>query len=246
MMQFNLVLTIDNMVIRREIQQHIVSLIFITTLSLLLKKPGNISTLVLTDFSKSLSRFDRSHHCYQETIDVGSFSQPSAVFLTDRRQRVKYKSVYSDWICLTGGVPQVTLVGPVSILINDDLKSSLCDFSRPTVWKYVDDLTIGENRSVGDKSNLQEHMNTLQEWSDLNKLKLNPSKCQAMQIYFGKNVIPDVSLNISDQRLEVVSKVKLLGVMIKEDLKWDSQVESIQTKANQKMFMLRKCIAQLS
>ena len=40
-----------------------------------------------------------------------------------------------------------------------------------------------------------------------------------MQIYFGKNEIPDVSLNISDQRLEVVIKVKLLGVMIQEDLK---------------------------
>ena len=39
---------------------------------------------------------------------------------------------------------------------------------------------------------------TLQEWSDLNKLKLNPSECQAMQIYFGKNEIHDVSLNISD------------------------------------------------
>ena len=105
-----------------------------------------------------------------------------------------------------------------------------------SVWKYIDDLTIGENRPVGT-STMQE---TLQEWAGQNKLKLNPTKCQGMQIYFGKKEVPDIDLRISDHRLEVVRKVKLLGVIIQDDLKWDAQIESIQTKANRKMFMLRK------
>ena len=50
--------------------------------------------------------------------------------------------------------------------------------------------------------------------------------------------IPDDDLFIADQQLAVVDKVKLLGVIIRDDLKWDGQVENI--KANQKFFMLRK------
>lgn len=47
-------------------------------------------------------------------------------------------------------------------------------------------------------------------------------------------------MHIADHRLEVVKKVKLLGVTIQCDLKWDSQNGNILKKANQKMFMLRK------
>ena len=165
-----------------------------------------------------------------------------ADFLMNRKQRVKYKNVYSDWIGLTGGVPQGTIIGPVSFLcmINDALSVSQHSANIPSVWKYVDDLTIGENRPVGTTSTMQESLIALQEWAGQNKLKLNPTKCQGMQIYFGKKEVPDIDLRISDHRLEVVRKVKLLGVIIQDDLKWDAQIESIQTKANRKMFMLRK------
>ena len=51
---------------------------------------------------------------------------------------------------------------------------------------------------------------------------------------------PVIDLHIADHHLEVVEKVKLLGVTIQCDLKWDSQVDNILKKAKQKMFMLRK------
>ena len=46
-------------------------------------------------------------------------------------------------------------------------------------------------------------------------------------------------LFITNQQLAVVNKVKLLAVIIRDDLKWDGQVENMCTKANQKFFMLR-------
>ena len=45
---------------------------------------------------------------------------------------------------------------------------------------------------------------------------------------------PVIDLHIADHHLEVVEKVKLLGVTIQCDLRWDSQVDNILKKANQK------------
>ena len=61
-----------------------------------------------------------------------------------------------------------------------------------------------------------------------------------MRVYFGNQEIPDDDLFITNQRLVVVDKVKLLGVIIRDDLKWDGEVENMCTKVNQKFFMLRK------
>ena len=51
---------------------------------------------------------------------------------------------------------------------------------------------------------------------------------------FGNKEIPDDDLFIANQQLAVVDKMKLLGVIIRDDLKWDGQVENMCTKANQK------------
>ncbi|XP_072018247.1 uncharacterized protein [Amphiura filiformis] len=130
-------------------------------------------------------------------------------------------------------------MGPITFLAM--INYALNDVQHTNrVWKYVDDLTIGENRAYSDDSAIQENLDVLNEWSKSNKLKLNPSKCQAMQVYFGKKATPHVDLSIDDHKLAVVEKVKLLGVMIQNNLCWDEQVDSMYAKANRKLFMLRK------
>ena len=120
-------------------------------------------------------------------------------------------------------------------MINDAL-----DIPTPKVWKYVDDLTIGENRAYDGNSHMQSSLDDLITWANDNKLKLNPAKCQALQVYFGKKEPPKVDLHISDHHLAVVNKVKLLGTIIQNDLKWDGQVDNMCAKASRKMFMMRK------
>ncbi|XP_072016923.1 uncharacterized protein [Amphiura filiformis] len=132
------------------------------------------------------------------------------------------------------------MIDPIAFLgmINDALTEF--DDNRMKVWKYVDDLTIGENRAIDDVTEVQQCLESLHEWSVSNKLKFNPSKCQAMSVHFGKNNPPDVDLRISEHSLAVVQKVKLLGVIIQNDLEWQGQVDNMHSKANGKMFMLRK------
>ena len=166
-----------------------------------IEKEGNISTLVLTDLSKA---FDLIDHKIAVTKLLGMNAPPVLVL--------------SDWIGLSGGVRQGTITGPLTFLcmINDALSNR-----DHQVWKYVDDLTIGKNRVRGTTCSLQPSLDSLSSWSQENKLQLNPTKCQAMRVYFGNKEIPDDDLFIADQQLAVVDKVKLLGVIIRDDLKWD-------------------------
>ena len=134
------------------------------------EKEGNISTLVLTDFSKA---FDLIDHKIALTKLLGMNAPPVLVqwvvdFLTNRKQRVKYKNALSDWIGLIGGVPQGTITGPLTFpcIINDALINR-----DHQVWKYADDLIIGENRVRGTTCSLD----SLSSWSKENKLKLNTS-----------------------------------------------------------------------
>ena len=53
-----------------------------------------------------------------------------------------------------------------------------------------------------------------------------------MRVYFSNKETPDDDLFIANQQLAVVNKVKLLGFIIRDDLKWDGQVENMCNKTN--------------
>ena len=203
------------------------------------EKVGSIGTLVLTDFSKAFDLIDHKIVIVKlpDLAVPPSIAQWVVDFLTNRRQRVKYKDTYSEWVPLSGGVPQGTILGPIAFLgmIND----AVCD-TQTKVWKYVDDLTLGESKGYDSTSSIQPTLDDLHDCSVSNHLMLNPAKCHVMQVYFGKKEQPVIDLHIADHHLQAVEKVKLLGVTIQCDLKWDSQVDNILKKANQNMFMLRK------
>ena len=48
------------------------------------------------------------------------------------------------------------------------------------------------------------------------------------------------TLNISEDLLEVSEEIKLLGVKITDDLKWNSNNQYITTKAYSRLWMLRR------
>ena len=157
-------------------------------------------------------------------------------FLNNRQQCVKYNDTLSEYVFINGGVPQGTKLGPLSfqILINDAASDANTEF-----WKYVDDLTFAENRNPKVKGNLQTDLKNFEDWSETNCLKLNPSKCQALQINFGKTEPPFSDLKIGSESLAYVEKAKVLGMWLQNDLKWDTQVSNMLVKANRRLFMLR-------
>ena len=105
--------------------------------------------------------------------------------------------------------------------------------------KYVDDLTFGENFSGGCPSSIQDDLDNFTEWAGDNNLKLNPTKCQAIQVNFSRPPLPQRDLKIGTEPLSYVTEAKVLGLWLQNDLKWNVQVDKMLSKANSRLFMLR-------
>ena len=76
------------------------------------------------------------------------------------------------------------------------------------------------------------------DWSVTNLLKLNPTKCQALQICFMRDPPPHLDLKIGQSVLAFVSTAKVLGVWLQNDLKWDTHVNYMNKNAVKRLFML--------
>ena len=104
-------------------------------------------------------------------------------------------SYISSWKPITCGTPQGTLVGPVAFLAMVNGAAA----QAQNRFKYVDNLTVYEARSVDDiqtESRLQQMTDQLCEWADENKMVLNTDKCQIMHFFTAKKpiVLPDVTI----------------------------------------------------
>ena len=85
-------------------------------------------------------------------------------FLMGRRQRVKVNGALSDWIDVTSGVPQGSVLGPILF------STFVCDIPELLhcfVSMFADDTKIYEivHEQGNQHSDLQVAINTLQEWA---------------------------------------------------------------------------------
>ena len=71
-------------------------------------------------------------------------------------------------------------------------------------------------------------------------MKLNTKKSNIMIFNPTKKFKFTTRLTMNNFTLPVINKTKLLGTIITDDLKWNSNTEEIVKKANQRMLLLRK------
>ena len=202
------------------------------------EKLEHIGTVVLTDFSKAFDLIDHTV-LIERMIDMGvrrTIVPWVSDFLHNRQQCVRFSETLSDFVTVKGGVPQGTKLGPLcfQIIINSAAKDA-----KSKCWKYVDDMTFGEIRHRQRKGTIQNDLDDFTHWSKNNSLKLNPSKCQALLVNFGKVKPQHADLRIGNELLPFVDKAKVLGVWVQNDLKWDAQVINMLIRANKRLFMLR-------
>ena len=104
-----------------------------------------------------------------------------ASFLTDRKQTVRVNASTSDVRSLKYGVPQGSVLGPLlfSIYIND-----LPLFIKTCCERFADDTTIHSSNSNLSKlsESLQENVNSLLKWAELNHMSFHPDKTKFMLI----------------------------------------------------------------
>ena len=153
-------------------------------------------------------------------------------FLSHRTQRVKISDAFSEWLQLKGSMPQGSWLGPLTFIILINGLSANC-----LLHKYFDDTTLSEFVPCGELSVMDQHIADVISWSQANLMNINWKKTKEMCIGpLVKHKIP--LLNIDGNIVQRVNVFKLLGVTVDNNLKWDSHVHSICSKASSRLYFL--------
>ena len=139
------------------------------------------------------------------------------------------------WKDVVAGVPQGTKLGPWLFLVMiNDLEISSADGNVI----FVDETTSFEIVEK-DKSSLMQSMADEESlWSNDNMFQIQPKKCKELTISFKK--IPRIyeNITINGNTIDVVRSVKILGVTLQSNLKWDEHINKLVKKASKRLFFV--------
>ena len=143
------------------------------------------------------------------------------------------------------GVPQGSCLGPLLFLLYvNDLPFAL---KKGHATMYADDTTICYSSDNIDDLNavVNAELTRLNDWLRGNKLSLSIIKTQTMVIGSKRKTCHNKNLssvnptfNVANDNIGLVNETKYLGIMIDDNLKWDSQIKNSQGKVSRALGLL--------
>ena len=200
---------------------------------------------ILMDLSKAFDTIN--HELLIAKLHAYGFSKEALTlilsYLTNRWQRVKINATFSSWKELIQGVPQGSILGPLlfNIYINDlffilsDIE--ICNFADDTT-PFVCDLSI---ETVLSK--LENNSEIAISWFECNYMKMNSDKCHLL---IGGKKYEHIWAKIGKDIIWESNNVRLLGITIDNELKFEKHLEELCVKANRKLSVLTRLAKFLS
>lgn len=196
---------------------------------------GNTSALIFLDFRKA---FDSISHTIlvEKLLNHFGFSSCGCKLiwslLSDRNQFVQVGDQCSQLLEINRGIPQGTILGPLMFLlyINDIFRI----LSFLSCYTYADDIQLLATSELPNLQNFEDLINRdlrhIVEWSNTNFLELNPLKCKVM--LFSKYSNINLNILLDNERLEVVSQYKTLGLILDDKLSFDQHVSLVISRVS--------------
>ena len=225
---------------------------------------SSTTTQLLTFFNNINDILDHKHQCDVIYFDIskafdsvphppllaklksmgicGSLHKWFTDYLTNRMQRVTLDGRTSEWLPVTSGVPQGSILGPLLFLLYiNDLPTVLSPDTFCAI--FADDTKIGRKMTtVNDSTILQNDINNMTKWGDKWGLKFNQSKCKILYVH--KN--PDTTIHnytIGDAPLNRVQEMEDLGIIVASNLKWGTHINKFCKKARKQLGLITRTLS---
>jgi ribonuclease P/MRP protein subunit RPP40 len=146
-------------------------------------------------------------------------------WLEGRKQKKLLNGCSSDWVKVTSGVPQGSVLGPILFVIYiNDLEEGI----RNEIWKFADDTKL--LGSVHSQVGLRRDLEKLCSWAEKWQMAFNVEKCKVMHI--GKKN-SGAKYRMGNEEIKDVEEEKDLGVLVCKNLKVAKQCGQAARKGNQ-------------
>ena len=103
---------------------------------------------------------------------------------------------------------------------------------------FVDDTTSFEIVEKDKPSSMQLTADEASAWSNVNMFQIQPKKCKELRISLKKNPGTYENITINGNTIDVVRSVKILGVTLQSNLKWNEHINNIVKKASKRLYFL--------
>ena len=162
-------------------------------------------------------------------------------YLTDRKQYVFYNGESSDLKCITCGVPQGSVLGPLLFLIYINDLPNVSD--KLKFFLFADDTNIYfecDNLLTMERV-INKELEQLNLWLNVNRLALNISKTNFVIFHtFNKTLHHNVTLKINKKAIMQKDYIKYLGVIIDCHLNWKHHILNVSKKISRSIGVMYK------
>ena len=205
---------------------------------------GDVIGTLFVDFRKAFDLVD--HSILLEKLSLYRLNPITLKwfksYLSSRQQAISCDTGLTEFSHVISGVPQGSILGPTLFLlfINDlplFLNYCFADF-------FADDATFHtHNKNIDTVENhIVDDFGKTKQWSKRNNLPINYSKTTCMTAGTKKRLALSRKLEIKVDGIciENVSKQKLMGIYIDENLNWSAHIDYLCSNISSKISLLRQ------
>ena len=165
-------------------------------------------------------------------------------WLTKRTQRVLVNGSASNYVPVTSGVPQGTVLGPLMfpIYINDINKNVISS----SIGLFSNDCVIYKATDTKEGCILlQKDLDTLSQWARIWQMHFNINKCILLRFTRSSSPILNEYL-INGQPIQCSDTYKYLGIQLNRTLSWKIHITTIINKATRMLNFIKRNLSKCS